>query len=100
MRFGWPVAPAAPSEISSPSLNYELQMSVNSNRHHEKYAWALLKTYKQSAGEDFGDTCQLWQTCDEMESCSHSNSMIDFTIKVVSPNTQTAPLGANNKNKS
>ena len=68
-------------------------MSVNSNWHHEKYAWALLKTYKQSAGEDFGDTCQLWQTCDEMESCSHSNSMIDFTIKVVSPNTQMALLG-------
>ena len=43
MRFGWPVAPAAPSEISSPSLNYESWMSVNSNRRHEKYAWALLK---------------------------------------------------------
>ena len=36
MRFGWPVAPAAPSEISSPSLNYESWMSVNSNRRHEK----------------------------------------------------------------
>ena len=53
----------------------------------------MLKTYKQSAGQDFGDTCQLWQTCDEMDSCCHSNSMIDFTIKVVSPNTQMALLG-------
>ena len=38
-------------------------------------------------------------TCDERDSYCRSNSMIDFTIKDVSPNTQTAPLGATNKNK-